>query len=162
MTARSEELNSAYLYMQNLDNSGDTLCWRSDVWGEYQELEYGDQERDAALHVIDDIQNNGRQWSIGTGEIDFRVTFHGDCLIKLSPLTRDVGGRVAPVLLLFNAFGKLRVNVLRMILDCEALTHRKLSVEQRELIFQFDRMMRWPAICIAMHIFICSRKYTDD
>jgi hypothetical protein len=162
MIAKSNGIESAYLYVQNLDNSGDTLCWRSRALGEYQELDYGDPQRGAVLHSLDYLQHNGRQWSVGYGGVDCRVTYRGDCLIKINPLTRDVSGRAAPVILLFNAFGERRKNVARMLFDCEALMQRELSAEHRVAIGHFDKVMNWPVFLIMLHVIFYSRKCIDD
>lgn len=157
MTASSSSQESAYLYAQGLDNSGDTLCWLSRAVGEYQELDYADPQRVTFLHSLDHVQNIGRQWPVGSDSLECTVTYRGDCLIKIKPLTRDIGGRVAPVILLFNVFSDLRKNAARMLFDCEALMQRELSTEHHEAFNQLGKIMHWPRIIIALHILLYSK-----
>lgn len=162
MTAESERYKSAYLYAQSLDNSGDSLCWRSSACGEYQELDLSDPQRSAMLHALDYVQNTGRDWPVGSESLECKVTFQGDCLIKIKPLTRDAGGRVAPIILLFNVFCGIRKSAGRMLFDCEALMRREFSSEHRAAIYSLGRVMNWPLFFIVLHIIIYSRKFKND
>lgn len=157
MIAKSSSKTCAYLYAQALDNSGDSLCWLSKTPGEYQELDYADPRRAEVLRSLDHVHNSGRLWPVGSDSFECKVTFQGDCLIKINPLTRDVGGRIAPIVLCFNVYGELRQGVTRMLLDCEALMRREFSVEQHSTIDAFEKILSWPVIFIAIHIFLFSR-----
>lgn len=162
MTVGFERHKSAYLYAQSLDNSGDSLCWRSSAGGEYQELDLSDPQRAAMLHALDYVQNTGRDWPVGSESLECKVTFQGDCLVKVKPLTRDAGGRVAPVILLFNVFFGIRKNAGRMLFDCEALMLREFSSEHRAAISSLERVMSWPFLFIVLHVIIHSRKCKND
>ncbi|WP_286736599.1 hypothetical protein [Pseudomonas sp. PGPPP4] len=157
MIARSSSQACAYLYAQTLDNSGDSLCWLSKTPGEYQEIDYADPRRTEVLRSLDHVHNNGRLWPVGSDSFECKVTFQGDCLIKINPLTRDFGGRLAPIVLIFNVYDGLRQSVARMLLDCEKLMRRDFSVEQRSAIDALEKILSWPVVFIAMHIFIFSR-----
>ena len=162
MTAMADCCRSAYLYAQSLDNSGDASCWRIRSLGEYQEVDCEERERTAVLHAIDYVQNSGRKWLLGNESLECMVTYRGDCLVSIKPLTRDAGGRLAPVTLIFNVFGDHRESAARALNDCETLTRRELSAEHHVAIGDFEKIMRWPSIFIALHILVCSRGRGND
>lgn len=162
MILKASGLTAAYFYAQSLDNSGGSVCWRSDAPGEYEELNVDEMERGLVVHAIDSVQTDGRVWAIGGAGVDCKVTYQGDCLITIDPLTRDASGRIAPVVLLFDAYSEFRLNVAGMLGDCEFLMQRELSAQQLEFVGRLESLMRLPSLFIAFHILIYSRKSRHD
>jgi hypothetical protein len=151
-----------YLYAQELDNSGNSICLSSSVSGEYQDVSASSSQRDEILYFLDQVQRSGRRWWISSQEMECITTFYGDCLVKLNPVTRDCVGRVAPIVVLFNVRSAFRSIVGRVLLDSEKFTSRVCSSEQRAQIFRLQKMLNFHWLFISVHIIFFSRKRSND
>lgn len=149
----------AYLYAQALDNQGDPEYWQAGHAGAaLDRLALGDERLPLIRRLIDDLASIGRRWSIGTGRLDCRVNCKGECVITIHPVTRDVDGRISPVLVLFNALGPRRLQAVTALSELEGHMGRSLSSVDRAEIEQLKKLLLRPRICLAFHIMFTSRR----
>lgn len=162
MTVVHNSRGSVCLYAQSLNNSGKNTCLISTTLNGFLELDADDPARLALLRVIDTLSNDGWHWQLGADTLDCRVNCRGDCLVTIRPLTRDVSGRLAPIMLLFNIWDDQRRLATSILLDGGLLMERELSAEHLRDIARLNQIMRWPPVLIALHTLIFSRRAPHD
>lgn len=97
---------TAYLYAQELDNSGDTHYLAFDADTRIWNLMPMSDDRLTPLRLtLDTLSETGRCYMQFEG-VTCHAGFSGDALVKLSPTTLDAAGRVSPILFLFNVFSE--------------------------------------------------------
>lgn len=139
--------NDVYIYAQSLDNSGDVEYWRA-----RERLSPGDPALDAVRRVIDATIEQGAKIRSIPGELECWATTGGPCIIQLYPKTLDVDGRVSPVILLFNIYGKNRSGVGLLIKSVPQVTGRQLRETTFLAIEGVLRVVRWPAFLTKLYV----------
>jgi hypothetical protein len=152
-----------YLYAQALDNKGDPEYWRAHEAGTaFDRLTLDDSRLPLIRDFLDELTVTGCHWRIGDEGLDCRVSWKGACVITIHPETRDVDGRISPVLLLFNALGHGRSQAASALNKLEALTGRSLNVSERKAIGGLNTLMSRPRLVILFHILFFSRRAKSD
>ena len=159
MTAGLNLRHEAYLYAQNLDNAGGTEYWRLAASGSICErLESPDLRLCSVRERLDALQSTGRSWRIPGVCLQCRVGRKGDCVLTVRPESLDLGARVSPVLLLFNALSPSRLQAAVALAVIPELMGRKMAPNNYDAEARLKRALKWPAFIIFLHIFFFSRE----
>ena len=163
MTANFDLSREVYLYAQALDNQGSSEYWRVSEGGPNFELLPQDDERLVAIRdAIDRLQATGRSWSIAAGNLACYVTWRGDCVITIRPLTHDVAGRVSPVLLLLNVLAPSRSLGTQAWAGIPTYMQRELLPDDQTSLARLAKILSWPRWVLFLHIFLFSRSIGND
>lgn len=154
--------DAIYIYAQALDNSGETDYWCASNSEVYKLSKYSDPEAVVFREFIDDVQTNGRHWPIIAGNLQCRVTWKGNCLITVKPMTLDEAGRLSPVLLFLNIYKNQRRDVINVLETLSNITGREISDDDDNGINHLERVLNWPRWRIFLHIAIYSRRVRND
>lgn len=133
--------NDVFMYAQALDNSGETEYWRN-----YTRVAGSEPESAALRQVIDRVFGSGRKAYQGKHGSEYWLGDNGWSIIKAYPETLDLGGRVSPVLIVFNGKSVKRKNV--SVSDvCRALSAGRriseCSLVELEKMVSFARLPLW-------------------
>ena len=162
MIVRSNYKDVAYAYAQALDNSGDAkyLCLsdRANV----MQIDQTGKSAVMVRNCIDGLQQDGRNWNIAGDAITLRVSYKGDCILKVNPLTKDVAGRISPVLFVMNVYGGSRHSVMSFQKNIETELGRKISETDKAAFRKVNKILSWPAWLIFFHVVLFSRKVSYD
>lgn len=163
MTAKIDLARAVYGYAQVLDNLGASEYWCvADCDLAPELLQPNDQRTQAISSAIDRLQATGRSWSIAGGSVTCRVTWSGDCVITIRPLTLDVDNRVSPLLLLCNVFAP---KPMRIACACECIPvhmRRELADDDHKALSRLGSKLRWPNWLLFLHLFLFSRSIEND
>lgn len=163
MTARLDLGREAYLYAQDLNNKGGvTYCRVSEGGAVGEQLVRPDPRLPRVRQWLDQILSVGRVWSVGGSALMCRVSFSGECVITVRPLTLDVDGRVSPVLLLFNALGPSRQLGAAALAAVPTLMNRQFDSASLAAIAQLKRLLGLPRWFLFLHIVFRSKKALND
>lgn len=148
---------SAYLYAQKLDNSGDAhyLCFDADnrCWNF---MPTGDDRLTPLRRTLDAISENGRCYMQFEGLTCYAL-FSGQVLVKLSPMALDAGGRVSPILLLFDIFSEHREQALaRLPGQLQRMSRRLSPVVEAQLSILNLRLAR-PKLLFLLSLLFCRK-----
>lgn len=159
MTAVVDLSREAYLYAQDLDNLGGTEYWRVTAGGTTCErLLPTDPRLPAVRGRLDVLESMGRGWLIGGSDLPCRVDVRGDCVLTVRPLTRDMHGRISPVLLLFNALSPEREQAAEAVAAIPELMGRELAPQHLTSSVRIKRVLSWPRFLLLLHIAFFSRR----
>jgi len=163
MIAMLDLSREAYFYAQALDNQGGTEYWRITEGGTVSEkLLPEDPSLSAVRSLIDTVQSHGRVWHIAHSGLPCRLINGGNCVLTVTPETRDSGGRLSPVLLLFNALGPSRQQAAVAFMSIPSTMEREVSNDYEKIARHLKRIIALPRWIIYLHMAIFSEKHTHD
>lgn len=153
----------AYLYAQTLDNQGASEYWSISLDGTGIEPVLSSDPRTVLVRdALDTLQANGRSLPLTTKAITCRVMWDGNCVVTIRPLTRDVHGRVSPVLFLCNILGSRRASIMEAWESIASVTGRQFNKHDRaELTCLASRLQR-PRWIVFLYILFFSRRPKND
>ncbi len=139
-------MSGVYLFAQALNNSGAVEFWRhSDDPTGWNKLSLDDSLTHELRQTMDALMERGRIYFQSTG-VECRAFLAGPALIKLTPATLDVDGRLSPVLLQFNYLR--RAQSWRSIESVMNLVSRELSGEVMSEFAQLQDRLGRPRLLI--------------
>lgn len=148
---------SAYLYAQELDNSGDThyLAFDADTRS-WNQMPMGDDRLTPLRLTLDTLSESGRCYMQSEG-LSCHAGFSGEALVKLSPTTLDAAGRVSPILFLFNVFSDHREQAIAGLPSQLGRMSRKLSpAVEAQLSILRSRLAR-PKVLFFLSLLFCRK-----
>lgn len=163
MTSKLDLRYEAYLYAQDLNNEGGVAyCRVSDGGAVGEQLVRPDQRLPHVRQLLDEIQNAGRAWAVSSNALSCRVSLTGDCVITVRPVTLDAGGRVSPVLLLFNALGPSRKLGAAALTAVPTYLNRQLDQPTLEAVARLKQLLALPRWILFLHIVFQSKRALHD
>lgn len=149
----------SYFFAQSLDNKGNPEYWclRHDE-GKWERMDLSDPRLAEVRRRIDDLMEKGRSYNFGATSIDFRFRLSGVGVVTLRPITRDISGRVSPVLMLFCALGPGRAKAALALSGIPQLMGRNLDDVTIDDIYCFKRAMKWPRCALFFRISLFGRR----
>lgn len=163
MTSKLDLNAGAILYAQALDNKGSAEYWSlEDYLKPPIRLTLFDPRLQAIRDLLDDIQSNGRVWGCGSHTVTVKFRYSGECVIMIKPLTRDIGGRVSPVLVLLNALGGGRKLGAEALFSIERHLKRELACDGKAEIRKLSKILRRSRFLILLHMIIFSKRIKND
>lgn len=152
--------NNSYLYAQALDNSGDTQFWSvNNLDGSWSLIRNNDIQIPQLQYALDLITTTGRCYA-QSDNLSCYATFSGPALIKLSPATLDVDGRISPILLLFDIFSEHRGGTLASLPHQLTYMSRELSPSGREQFSNLFCYITKPRILVFLSLLFCRKAGT--
>lgn len=146
-------MNSAYLFAQALNNSGAVEFWRlTDASAGWNRLSLDDPLVHGVRQTMDALMERGRIYFQSAG-IECRAFLAGPALVKLTPATLDVDGRLSPVLLQFNYLS--RSHSWESIEPAMNLVSREVSGDVMSELAQLQDRLRRPRFLIFFDLLFC-------
>lgn len=162
MTAELDLSHEVYFYAQDLDNAGGTEYWCvTDGGATCNRLLPTDPRLAAVRERLDASAASGRDWRIACEGVKSRVSVGGECVLTVYPQTRDVGGRLSPVLVLFNALAPAREQAAVALTVIPTLMGREVMPNHASSAAQLGRVLSWPRFFIVLHMIFFSRRALD-
>jgi len=150
--------DSVFTYSQDLDNKGGSEYWMLEQHSGYiQKLTDSDSRRRDIRNCIDELTGFGKYWFVNEFDINCRLRFSGECIIKLLPVSCDVSGRVSPVVVFFNIFELQAENLSRIVFLIERKLGRKLSEKSMEGMNKLEKYLSWPRWFLFLNVLFFSR-----
>lgn len=163
MTSKLDLRHEAYLYAQDLNNAGGVAYCRVSEGGAVGEhLVRPDPRLPLVRNLLDKIRGAGRAWAVGSTALSCRVTFTGDCVITVRPVTLDADGRVSPVLLLFNTLGPSRKLGSVALTAVPTYLNRELDQPTQEALARLKQLLALPRWILILHIVFQSKRAPHD
>lgn len=163
MTLKLDLRREAYFYAQDLDNEGGVRYFRTtDNDAPIEQVDSSDQRLPQVRRLLDEIQNRGRAWAVAGNPLPCRVSFSGDCVVEVHPVTLDSAGRVSPVLLLFNALSQSRSLGTTALTSVATRLNRTLDKQTLDALGQLKRLLALPRWIIFLHIIFNSQRARRD
>lgn len=148
---------SAYLYAQKLDNSGDAHYWCFDADNRrWNLMPTGDSLLTPLRHTLDAISGNGRCYTQFQG-LTCHALFSGSALLKLSPTALDAGGRVSPILFLFDIFSEHREQALAGLPGQLQSMSRRLSPAVEAHLSILNSRLERPRLLFLLNLLFCRK-----
>lgn len=162
MTSQTSLFDRTYVYAQSLDNSGKTDCWVLCESAKPKKIETSDHDMNHLLDTIDQARTNGRNWSIGNKNIVFYVLLSGACVVRVKPLTLDVGGRLSYIQVVTNFYSKNRVIAAEALSNLAEITGRQTDRSEMKIAARFKKILQLPRWLIFIHCVLFSRRFFND
>lgn len=162
MTSQTSSFDRTYVYAQSLDNSGKTDCWVLSENGKPIKIETSTRDMTFLLDTIDQARTEGRNWSIGNKNIVFYVLLSGACVVRVKPLTLDVGGRLSYVQVVTNYYSKNRVIAAQALSNLSEICGRETDGSEIEIANKLKRILQLPRWLIFVHVVLFSRRFSND
>lgn len=162
MTSQTSLLDRTYVYAQSLDNSGKTDCWALSDSGKLEKIDTLKYDMNLLLDTIDTARTEGRYWSIGNKNIVFYVLFSGACVVRVKPLTLDVGGRLSYVQIVTNFYSGDRVVAAQALGNLAEITGRVTDGSEVKVAARLNKILKLPRWLIFVHIVLFSRRFSND
>lgn len=140
------------VYAQSLDNSGavEAFAYRP-ASGAFEDLSAKPRDRQF-LQLLDELLAGPVLWQSRRADSKFYANTQGDCVLMVQPLELDASGRVAPILLVFNAWSPSRHMLVAVTEKLHHVMHRHFDARTHADVLRMHHLLQQPVWAVRLRL----------